>query len=75
MEVFTRVKPHNEMFAENLTLRSWVNDDFPNSLVDKMDENLFTTANTNIIDGQMHNQEMECVSLIMEVALNCTKES
>ncbi|XP_059290392.1 receptor kinase-like protein Xa21 [Lycium ferocissimum] len=69
METFTRRRPYDEMFHENLSMRSWV----CNSL---------TVAPDNIIDVTLwepkdtdFEKKLHCVSSILELALNCTVES
>ncbi|XP_059295250.1 probable LRR receptor-like serine/threonine-protein kinase RPK1 [Lycium ferocissimum] len=68
METFTRRRPYDEMFHENLSMRSWVY----NSL----------TVADNIIDVTLWEPEetdfekkLQFVSSILELALNCTVES
>ncbi|PHT90250.1 hypothetical protein T459_05363 [Capsicum annuum] len=69
METFTRNRPYDEMFQENLNMRSWVC-------------NLLAVAPDDIIDGTLLESEdidfekkLCCVSSILELALNCTAES
>ncbi|XP_071925944.1 uncharacterized protein [Coffea arabica] len=40
MEVFTRKKPNDEMFGENLSLKSWILDSLPNAIVQVIDDQL-----------------------------------
>ncbi|KAL3523127.1 hypothetical protein ACH5RR_015961 [Cinchona calisaya] len=69
MEVFTRMNPNNEMFGENLSLKSWVNDSMPNALANIMDAKLIRESDEYFL------VKMECISSIMKLALNCTRES
>ena len=68
MEIFTRIKPTNEMFGGSLNLRSWVNNSMPNGLSQVID------ANIQNKDEVYFNEKMKCLNIIMEVALNCTME-
>nr|XP_027061930.1 probable LRR receptor-like serine/threonine-protein kinase At3g47570 [Coffea arabica] len=65
MEVFTRKSPNDKMFGENLSLKSWVSDSMPDGLVRVVDANLL----------KPNHEKLDCISSIMKVALNCTKES
>ncbi|CDP16049.1 unnamed protein product [Coffea canephora] len=65
MEVFTRKSPNDKMFGENLSLKSWVSDSMPDGLVCVVDANLL----------KPNHEKLDCISSIMKVALNCTKES
>ncbi|KAL3523121.1 hypothetical protein ACH5RR_015955, partial [Cinchona calisaya] len=69
MEVFTRMNPNNEMFGENLSLKSWVNDSMPNALANIIDAKLLRESDEYFLE------KMECISSIMKLALNCTRES
>ncbi|XP_071921472.1 uncharacterized protein [Coffea arabica] len=69
MEVFTRMNPSNEMFGENLSLRSWVLDSMANALAQIIDANLLSTTDDHFLE------KLDCISSIMKVALNCTRES
>nr|XP_027061974.1 receptor kinase-like protein Xa21 [Coffea arabica] len=65
MEVFTRKSPSDEMFGENLSLKSWVSDSMPDGLVHVVDANLLRS----------NHEKLDCISSIMKLALNCTRES
>ncbi|KAL3500677.1 hypothetical protein ACH5RR_039770 [Cinchona calisaya] len=69
MEVFTRRRPSDEMFDGNLTLKSWVNDSMPNAILQVIDTDLLKP------DEEHFTQRLECLSLIMGLALNCVQES
>ncbi|KAG9133197.1 hypothetical protein Leryth_024287 [Lithospermum erythrorhizon] len=69
METFTGKKPSDEMFTDNLNLKDWVHKYFLNDqLVQVIDSKLLNLYGPNI------NQAMQCVSKIMELALNCCVE-
>ncbi|XP_031124200.1 receptor kinase-like protein Xa21 [Ipomoea triloba] len=69
METFTRTKPSNEIFSENLSLKIWVKDSMPNRVIDIIDVNLLA-ANEELSSGKI-----KCLSCIMELALRCCLES
>ncbi|KAL2480039.1 putative LRR receptor-like serine/threonine-protein kinase [Abeliophyllum distichum] len=69
MEVFTRMKPSDETFAGDLSLRSWVNDNVPNAVFQIIDSNLLSS------DEEHFNEKLNCLCSIMELALNCSMES
>ncbi|XP_070054775.1 receptor kinase-like protein Xa21 [Nicotiana tomentosiformis] len=64
METFTRKKPYDEMFQENLSMRSWVCNS--EDIIDA------TLLEPEEIDFK---KKLHCVSSILELALNCTAES
>ncbi|CDP08227.1 unnamed protein product [Coffea canephora] len=69
MEVFSRRKPNDEMFAGNLNLKSWINDSLPNSILRVIDAKLLKREDENF------SEKLEGFSSIMELALKCVRES
>nr|XP_027088252.1 receptor kinase-like protein Xa21 isoform X1 [Coffea arabica] len=69
MEMLTRKRPNDEMFDGNLSLRGWVCGSIANAIMDILDVNLIRS------NEEYATQELECLSSIMKVALNCSKES
>ena len=69
MEVFSRRKPNDEMFAGNLNLKSWINDSLPNSILQVIDAKLLKREDENFTE------KLEGFSSIMELALKCVRES
>nr|XP_027083840.1 probable LRR receptor-like serine/threonine-protein kinase At3g47570 [Coffea arabica] len=69
MEVFSRRKPNDEMFAGNLNLKSWINDSLPNSILRVIDAKLLKREDENFTE------KLEGFSSIMELALKCVGES
>nr|XP_027082598.1 probable LRR receptor-like serine/threonine-protein kinase At3g47570 [Coffea arabica] len=69
MEVFSRRKPNDEMFAGNLNLKSWINDSLPNSILRVIDAKLLKREDKNFTE------KLEGFSSIMELALKCVRES
>ncbi|KAL2501047.1 putative LRR receptor-like serine/threonine-protein kinase [Forsythia ovata] len=69
MEVFTRTKPSNEIFSGELSLRTWVNDSMPNAIARIIDSNLL------VPEEEYYTEKLNCLSSVMELALNCSMES
>ena len=67
METFVRKKPTDEMFMEELTLKSWV-ESSTNNIMEVIDANLLTEEDESFALKQA------CFSSIMTLALNCTAE-
>ncbi|PIN07251.1 Serine/threonine protein kinase [Handroanthus impetiginosus] len=65
METFTRKRPTDDMFTGGLSLRGWIYDTYPHSLSHVLDA---TLLNTN------KDKNVECISLIMKLALDCSSE-
>ncbi|PIN24399.1 Serine/threonine protein kinase [Handroanthus impetiginosus] len=65
METFTRKRPIDDMFTGGLSLRGWIYDTYPHSLRHVLDA---TLLNTN------KDKNVECISLIMKLALDCSSE-
>ncbi|PIN23774.1 Serine/threonine protein kinase [Handroanthus impetiginosus] len=66
--VFTRRKPSSEAFTGDLSLRRWVKDVLPDGITKVMDPKLLNPEEDNF------KEKLECLSSIMEVALNCSTE-
>ncbi|KZV17863.1 LRR receptor-like serine/threonine-protein kinase EFR-like, partial [Dorcoceras hygrometricum] len=65
MEVFTRTKPNDTKFMGDLSLRRWVNDSVPHAAVQIIDRG----------DEKYFSKKLECLVLIMEIALQCSMEN
>ncbi|PIN15022.1 Serine/threonine protein kinase [Handroanthus impetiginosus] len=65
METFTGKRPTDDLFTAGLSLRGWIYDTYPNSLSHVLDT---TLLNPN------EDKNVECVSLIMNLALDCSSE-
>ena len=65
MEMFTRKKPTDEMFVEGLSLKDWVSNSMPHSIINILDANLLQGDNQNIGNIMPH------LSSIFELALSC----
>ncbi|CDP09585.1 unnamed protein product [Coffea canephora] len=67
MEIFSRMRPSDETFSGDLSLKSWVEDSLPNAL-QVVDANLIRPEDEHFTD------KLKCVTLIMKLALNCCTE-
>ncbi|CDP05616.1 unnamed protein product [Coffea canephora] len=68
METFSRMKPSDDMFLGDLSLKSWVENSLPDAL-QVIDENLIRPEDEHFTD------KLNCVILIMKLAVNCCRES
>ncbi|CAK9149938.1 unnamed protein product [Ilex paraguariensis] len=68
METFSRKKPTDEIFGEDLSLKGWINESLPNSISQVIDANLISPGEPNLV------AKLQCVSSIMELALDCCVE-
>lgn len=69
MEMFTRRRPSDEMFKENLSFKKWISESIPNNLLQVIDPDLL------MLYEKSFGEEVDCILGIMEVALNCTRDS
>lgn len=69
MECFTRKKPTDEMFVEEMSLKRWVEESLALSIVEIIDSKLL--GDERYDDAVT----MDCVSSLMELALDCCAES
>ncbi|KAK2994761.1 hypothetical protein RJ640_001667, partial [Escallonia rubra] len=69
METFTRTKPADEIFAGGMTLRLWVKESLPNEITKVVDMDLIRQGE------ELLTRDVQCLTAIMELALECTKES
>ncbi|MCD7452844.1 hypothetical protein HAX54_018285 [Datura stramonium] len=69
METFTRKKPVDDQFVGELTLQRWVEESYPDRVMDIVDANLFSRDD----DDDEHLLAVErCLRLVLEIALECT---
>nr|XP_027096260.1 receptor kinase-like protein Xa21 [Coffea arabica] len=66
METFTKRKPKDKMFTEELSLRRWVQDCLPDSIIQVIDVDLLHH------EGGLVQRKIECISSILQVGLSCT---
>ncbi|XP_044497502.1 receptor kinase-like protein Xa21 [Mangifera indica] len=69
METFTRKKPTDEIFTEGMTLRSWVGEALCSTVMQVLDTNLLRR------DDEHFSSKEECMSSILSLAMDCTRES
>ncbi|XP_052289881.1 probable LRR receptor-like serine/threonine-protein kinase At3g47570 [Citrus sinensis] len=69
METFTKKKPTDEIFVGELSLKRWVNDLLPNSLVEVVDKTLLSG------EEKLSTAKDQCLLSIFILALECTMES
>ncbi|KAK2988247.1 hypothetical protein RJ640_000008, partial [Escallonia rubra] len=69
METFTRKKRIDEMFAGQMTLKCWVKESLPSAVIRVLDKNLLMQESEN------SSAEVDCVSSILTLALDCAAES
>ncbi|KAK2983454.1 hypothetical protein RJ640_024450, partial [Escallonia rubra] len=69
METFTGKKPSDEMFAGQMTLKCWVKESLPSEVIQVLDRNLLRQESENSL------AEVDCVSSILKLALDCAAES
>ncbi|PIN18819.1 Serine/threonine protein kinase [Handroanthus impetiginosus] len=68
MEAFTRKRPTDDLFTAGLSLRGWMYDSYPHSLGHVIDATLLNS------DEESFDRSVECISLIMKLALDCSSE-
>jgi len=69
MEIFTGKKPTNEMFVQELTLKTWISESMPNSVMEVVDYNLVSQH------GNETHEIVSHVSSILDLALRCCADS
>ncbi|XP_031131971.1 probable LRR receptor-like serine/threonine-protein kinase At3g47570 [Ipomoea triloba] len=69
LEVFTKTQPGDEMFSEELSLRSWVHSALPTNIGMIIDPNLLGP------DEEKYNEKLQCVSAIFELGMKCSAQS
>ncbi|KAL5853984.1 hypothetical protein ACOSQ3_003776 [Xanthoceras sorbifolium] len=66
METFTKKKPTDEIFTEEMSLRHWVGDSFNRSIMEVVDNDLLRMEDAHFIVRE------QCVSSILSLAMDCT---
>jgi hypothetical protein len=69
MEIFTRRQPTDDMFVAELSLKTWINESMPNSIMEVLDSNLFQK------NGEQTNGILTHMSSVFGLALNCCEYS
>ncbi|KAK2983459.1 hypothetical protein RJ640_024455, partial [Escallonia rubra] len=69
METFTGKKPTDEMFVGHMTLKCWVKESLPSAVIQVIDRNLWRQEGENSL------ADVDCVSSILMLAVDCAAES
>ncbi|XP_057799550.1 probable LRR receptor-like serine/threonine-protein kinase At3g47570 [Salvia miltiorrhiza] len=70
IETFTRKRPSDDMFCEDMSLKRWVELSLSEVPDEVIDANLVMNLEEEMID-----KNMQCVSSILELALKCSTDS
>ncbi|XP_030923061.1 probable LRR receptor-like serine/threonine-protein kinase At3g47570 [Quercus lobata] len=68
METFTRKSPTDEMFTEEMSLKDWVKQSIPLSVIEVIDANLLKRGEENF------NAKLDCMLSVMQLAMDCSTE-
>ncbi|KAL5854030.1 hypothetical protein ACOSQ4_003832 [Xanthoceras sorbifolium] len=68
METFTRKKPTDEIFTEEMSLKHWVGDSFNPSIMEVVDNDLLGIEDAHFLMWE------QCLSSILSLAMDCTRE-
>ncbi|XP_024036751.1 probable LRR receptor-like serine/threonine-protein kinase At3g47570 [Citrus clementina] len=69
MEIFTRKRPTDEIFSGEMSLKRWVNDSLPISIMNVVDQNLLSREDNHFVAKEL------CISSVFSLAVECTSES
>ncbi|KAL8506444.1 hypothetical protein ACS0TY_017365 [Phlomoides rotata] len=69
MEILTRRRPTDEMFSGELTMRRWVSESFPSSVMQIVDQELLRMS-----DESVRARHERCLTSAMELAVECTTD-
>ncbi|KAK1314490.1 putative LRR receptor-like serine/threonine-protein kinase [Acorus calamus] len=78
LETFTGRKPTDEMFSNGSSIREWVKEAFPDTILQVIDTNLLRNGDierARPTDDDIKLRDHKCFSSIMELGLCCSKES
>ena len=75
LETFTGRRPSDAMFGEDSNLREWVRKAHPVSVLDVVDHNLLKDHSNNEGPPQDPTAMHQCLSLIIELGLLCSRYS
>ncbi|KAK4487005.1 hypothetical protein RD792_006320 [Penstemon davidsonii] len=70
METFTKKRPTDELFLGELTMKRWVSESFPNSIMQIVDSELLNADEEYSVKANIE----ECLTSIMELAIECTSD-
>ncbi|KAL5856341.1 hypothetical protein ACOSQ3_003799 [Xanthoceras sorbifolium] len=68
METFTKKKPTDEIFTEEMSLRHWISDSFNRSIMEVVDNDLLRMEDAYFLIRE------QCVSSILSLAMDCTTD-
>ncbi|XVF18638.1 hypothetical protein REPUB_Repub11eG0039900 [Reevesia pubescens] len=68
METFTRKKPTDEIFSGEKSIKYWVKESLPSSLMEAVDTNLLNNRERG------YSATRDCASSILQLALECSEE-
>ncbi|XP_022746772.1 receptor kinase-like protein Xa21 [Durio zibethinus] len=68
MEIFTRKKPTNEIFVEEINMKNWVEESLSNGTIAAADSSLLGN------EEEHFTAKANCISSIMRLALKCSAE-
>ena len=68
MEIFTRKRPTDEIFAGEMSMRHWVKTSISNGIIGVADSNLVQKEDEYFV------VKANCISSIMALALDCSSE-
>ena len=69
LEVFSRKKPTDEMFVEEMSLKQWVNNSLHQASIKVIDADILTNNDEHFVVKE------QCIKSIMELALSCCADS
>ncbi|XP_045802330.1 LRR receptor-like serine/threonine-protein kinase EFR [Trifolium pratense] len=69
MEIFTGKKPTDDMFVAELSLKTWISESLPNSIMEVLDSNLVQQ------NGEQIDDILTYMSSIFSLAMNCCEDS
>ena len=69
IETFTRKNPTDEMFAKEMSLKCWVKQLLPHSVIGVVDANLLKKGE------EYFNSKLDYILSIMKLAMHCTASS
>ncbi|KAL3848768.1 hypothetical protein ACJIZ3_010650 [Penstemon smallii] len=70
METFIKKRPTDEIFLGELTMKRWVSESFPNTIMQIVDTELLNADKEYSVKSNIE----ECLASIMELAIECTTD-
>ena len=69
METFTRRRPTDEIFSEEMSMKNWVRDSLCGSVTEVVDPNLLRG------EDELFMAKKQCISSILVLAMDCVADS